>query len=288
MPPDRHNRAPAAATRVRDTECEDRAGGREDGAAGAGSLPGMSTARCAPAIDDDARARYRDEGFLRLGRVLDDDLLAAVRADEARMRSADTRQEAASTRFWNLVCRWCPGVRRAAMAGGHLDAVEAIVGPDIALWWNQFVTKLPDPDETTGTFPWHQDNGYKDIAPGDNVTVWIALDDVDERNGCVWVQPGSHRGGLRPHSKRSQDSWHLTVPVEGDGVPVPMAAGEGVLFSAYTLHRSLANRSQRPRRALFLEYTRADAVIVDLDRMPVCDHKDTWVVRGAAPYAPRT
>jgi hypothetical protein len=30
------------------------------------------------------------------------------------------------------------------------------------------------------------------------MSVWIPLQDADERNGCLWVVPGSHTWGLQP------------------------------------------------------------------------------------------
>jgi hypothetical protein len=110
-------------------------------------------------------------------------------------------------------------------------------------------------------FPWHQDNGYVSVEPATNVTLWIALDDVDLENGCVWVMPKSHQLGLLDHSKQSEASWFLNVPVEGDGVPAILKAGEGVAFTGLTLHRSKLNKTDRVRRGFFLEYAQADAVM---------------------------
>ncbi len=225
------------------------------------------------------RAAFASDGFVVLGRILDPEGLEACRADEAMLREGSPWGDAATTRFWCLVMRRCPGVRALALGGPHLGAVADAVGADIALWWNQFVTKLPDHDEVRGGFTWHQDNGYVDVSPGTNVTVWVALDDVDTVNGCVWVMPGSHAGGLLPHARPREDSWHLQVPVEGDGIPVPLRAGEAVMFTGYTLHRSLANRSGAPRRAFFMQYAHADATL-PAKGIRAADHQDAWVVRG--------
>jgi phytanoyl-CoA hydroxylase len=230
-------------------------------------------------LTDAQRAAYARDGFVTLGRVLDDAGLAACRADEALLRAAVAPTDATTTHFWCLVMRRCPGVRDLAVNGPQLGAVADLIGADIALWWNQFVTKLPDRDEVRGAFTWHQDNGYVDVAPGTNVTVWVALDDVDTANGCVWVMPGSHAGGLLPHAKPREDSWHLEVPVPGDGIPAVLRAGEAVLFSGYTLHRSKANRTAAPRRAFFMQYAHADARL-PTKGMRCADHPDAWVVRG--------
>jgi hypothetical protein len=43
----------------------------------------------------------------------------------------------------------------------------------------------------------------------------------------------------------------LKVTVEGEGVPAILRAGEAVVFTGLTLHRSKFNRTDKPRRALF-------------------------------------
>jgi phytanoyl-CoA hydroxylase len=233
-------------------------------------------------LSSEQMVQWRRDGYVPLGRVLDDESLAACRADEAVLRSAvGIKDRNVSTHFWGQVMRQCPGVRRLATNGPQIGAAADILGQDVVLWWNQFVTKLPDGDALRGEFTWHQDNGYADVSPGSNLTVWVALDDVDTVNGCVWFQPGSHAQGLLPHNLPRDDSWHLQVPVAGDGVPAPLRAGEAVMFSGYTLHRSLSNRSAAPRRAFFMQYAHADALL-PTKNMAAVDHPDAWVVRGSS------
>ena len=234
-------------------------------------------------------AAWQRDGFVPAGRVLDDAALAGLRAEEQALR-AQSPDAAASTQFFGLVARHCPTLRHLALHGPHLDLVAQLVGPDLVLWWNQFVTKLPDADPLRGQFRWHQDNGYQDVQPGTNLTIWIALDDVDTTNGCVWVVPGSHRAGLLPHRQPNPDSWHLETPVTEPGIPVPLPAGHAVMFSGYTLHRSLANASAAPRRALFLQYAPAGAMRFKhgVAQGLVEESTEAWVVRGRTAIGRRT
>ncbi len=238
-------------------------------------------------LSPDLLATYQRDGFAFLGSILNPDDIAALRAEEQRFRAAPLRndQDAAGARtlFRSQVCAYSPVVRALATNGRHLSAVTTLIGPDVALYYTQFVTKLPDADVTRGEFPWHQDLGYVAILPLlKALTVWVALDDVDEVNGCVWVQPGSHLNGLLPHRPASADSWHLTVPVSGDGVPARLKAGEAVAFTGLTLHRSKANASAAPRRGFFFEYVPVEAVEQTSGRS-VLERSDTWVVRGGLP-----
>jgi ectoine hydroxylase-related dioxygenase (phytanoyl-CoA dioxygenase family) len=84
---------------------------------------------------------------------------------------------------------------------------------------------MPDRDQSRGEFPWHQDEGNEPVEPALGVTVWIALDDMTLENGCIWVVPQSHKQGHLPHEARGGDGF-LTLPIEGDGEPMPMKAGK--------------------------------------------------------------
>ena len=239
-------------------------------------------------------AAYQRDGFVLLGKLIDDDQLAGFHREEAWLRGRLTPVNGGPetgniTIFRSQVLPYAPSTRTLALGGRHIDAMSQLIGPDVTCWYSQFVTKLPDGASGRSEFPWHQDNGYARVEPGTNVTVWVALDDVDERNGCVWVVPGSHRNGLLPHAKPSAESWHLTVPVEGQGVPVRLRAGEAVAFSALTLHRSLLNRTDAARRAFFLEYADANAVVYHAESapQPVCERNHSWLVRGNATLPPR-
>ena len=64
---------------------------------------------------------------------------------------------------------------------------------DIQIWHDQIQYKPP---HHGGINNWHQDAPYWPVLkPETPVTAWIALDDVDESNGCMWMVPGSHKWG---------------------------------------------------------------------------------------------
>ena len=235
---------------------------------------------------------YHDEGYVILGRVLDDATLDALRGEEAKFREAPPVGPNELTIFRSQVCHYSQPVRELCVGGPHLPLVQQLIGaPNIAFWFNQFVTKLPDAASGKSEFPWHQDNGYVSLEPATNVTVWIALDDVNIENGCVWVMPRSHKQGLLPHGSKSAESWHLEVSVEGDGLPAILRAGEAVAFSGLTLHRSKLNFTNQPRRAFFMEYCDATASFgnpqtPEAERRTVISSSHSWVVSGALPWPP--
>jgi ectoine hydroxylase-related dioxygenase (phytanoyl-CoA dioxygenase family) len=242
----------------------------------------MNTLRTHPLTDSELK-QYQDKGYVTLGRIMDDATLEAIRAEELRFRGNDS----VGTIFRNQVSHYSADVRRFVTTGPHLSFAQQLVGSkNLAFWFNQFVTKLPDAGSGKSEFPWHQDNGYVSIEPATNVTIWVALDDVDERNGCVWVLPESHKKGLLDHRTKSTESWHLTLDVEGDGVPAILRAGEAVAFTGLTLHRSKLNHTDKVRRAFFMEYADVESTFqrAGEERQPILKESNTWVVAGQAKW----
>jgi len=77
-----------------------------------------------------------------------------------------------------------------------LDYVEGLLGPNFYQWGSNMMSKSP----FEGLYvPWHQDAHDWPLSPLAFTTVWLALDDVNEQNGCLRVIPGSHRFGYAKH-----------------------------------------------------------------------------------------
>jgi ectoine hydroxylase-related dioxygenase (phytanoyl-CoA dioxygenase family) len=144
------------------------------------------------------------------------------------------------------------------------------------------VTKLPERDESSSEIVFHQDNGYGRLEPPLDLTVWVALVDTDERNGCLWVVPGSHRLGLLPHDGSAVNPLLRETPVADRAVALPLAAGEGVAFSGMTLHRSGPNLSQAARPGLFVRYCDPRVKMVSEGNRPVLEDPHSWMVAGEA------
>jgi ectoine hydroxylase-related dioxygenase (phytanoyl-CoA dioxygenase family) len=126
----------------------------------------------------------------------------------------------------------------------------------LRIWHDQIQYK---PAEQGGVNVWHRDAPlWPILAPMTEVTAWVALDDVDEGNGCMRMVPGSHRWGnaidfLRglPHFDAMPAAWR------GHGVEVrscPVRKGEVHYHHALAWHGSPANSSRRDRRAIALHY----------------------------------
>ena len=128
---------------------------------------------------------------------------------------------------------------------------------DARLYWEQAVAKPP---QARTELPWHQDNGYTPLVPEEYVTCWLALDDADERNGCLWVIPGSHHDGTHRHVNDGASPFRVGYGGPAtDGVPVPVAKGSVLVFSSLLMHRSGPNTTDRFRRAWIIQFCSREA-----------------------------
>jgi len=122
----------------------------------------------------------------------------------------------------------------------------------------QYFNKPPSVGRAT---PAHQDGYYFMLKPCEAVTMWLALDDVDEENGCVRYIRGSHKRGMRQHSRTTTlgFSQGITDFPTGDDeeheIALPARSGDLLVHDAMTIHRADANRSPtRTRKALGFVY----------------------------------
>ncbi|MDB5386462.1 MAG: ptlH 2 [Planctomycetaceae bacterium] len=104
--------------------------------------------------------------------------------------------------------------------------------------------------------PPHQDNYYFNLQPSNVVTIWLALDDVDDENGCLRYLPGSHQRGFRPHGRSkvlgfSQGITDFGPDDHAQEVKIHLQPGDAVAHHGMTIHRAEPNRSQSRNRRAF-------------------------------------
>lgn len=138
-----------------------------------------------------------------------------------------------------------------------LDVIEGLMGhPNIRLYHDQALYK---PALNGDVVPWHQDNGYWHLEPAAAMSMWIALDDVDEENGCMWVVPGSQKAGEVGHQRAGQYVAQLKADVDEKlAVSVPLPGGSAMIHHCRTLHMTRPNPTPRQRRAWVMHYMPAD------------------------------
>lgn len=131
----------------------------------------------------------------------------------------------------------------------------------------------------------HQDQYYLRVQPGTCIAAWMALDDIDEDNGCLYVVPGSHNWPLlcTVDADSSQSFSEVTVelPEGEEAVPVRMQPGDVLFFNGQLVHGSYPNSSKdRFRRSLIGHYIVGEAREVYRYYHPVLRMDGTEVTLG--------
>ena len=134
------------------------------------------------------------------------------------------------------------------------SAAEALLGepadvPSGAEWFNK-------PPGTQHATPPHQDNFYFCLAPPQVLTMWLALDPVDEENGCLRYIPGSHLRGVRPHRRTKTLGFSQGIADYSDAdrtgeVAIFAQGGDVLIHHGNMIHRANANRSSTRHRRSF-------------------------------------
>lgn len=137
------------------------------------------------------------------------------------------------------------------------ELAMSLVGEEASCEGPEWFNKPPGTNHIT---PPHQDNYYFCLAPPNVVTIWMALDDVDDENGCLRYVPGSHLVPIRPHNRSNVLGFSQGITDYGDAdraaeARIHLAPGDVVAHHGNTIHRADANRSPiRNRRAFAMVF----------------------------------
>lgn len=134
----------------------------------------------------------------------------------------------------------------------HALACE-LLGEDCAPQEPEWFNKPPGVVHPT---PPHQDNFYFCLKPPQVVTLWLALDEVDDENGCLRYVSGSHLAGVRAHGNTSVLGFSKGIADYGPGdrereVTVHLRPGDLLAHHGNTIHRAEPNRSSTRQRRAF-------------------------------------
>jgi ectoine hydroxylase-related dioxygenase (phytanoyl-CoA dioxygenase family) len=208
---------------------------------------------------------FREEGFFLLGGIVPQGVLDTLRRECQRFIDERDREmdrlgvdkldlDHRGSRYFVHAYGKSPAIERFLSSDFMVQIAQAALGDTVYLFNEQYVVKAA---EQGMRFGWHQDSGFIDYPHRPYLTCWIALDDMTEANGTVYLLPYS-RAGTRSvvkhvHDRESNDRIGYFGDDPGDPVIVP--AGSIACFSTTLFHRSGPNTTGRVRRVYVAQYS---------------------------------
>lgn len=144
---------------------------------------------------------------------------------------------------------------------------SALVGEEVEAQEPEWFNK---PANTNHVTPPHQDNYYFCLRPANVLTIWMALDNVDDENGCLRYVKGSHLRGIRPHNRSNILGFSQGISDYGDAdreqeVKVHLQPGDVTVHHGDTIHRAEANTSKTRNRRAFAMVIKGKSCQLDQD-----------------------
>ncbi len=173
---------------------------------------------------------------------------------EGFLQRIEWRLDAINRHKPHIYLKWANDLARHPQI---LKSIQPLLGPDILLWYSVIFVK---PAQSKGEVPWHQDSTYWALENDEGVTVWVALSEVNESNGCVEYLPGSH---LLNNVKHTIDNSETNMLARGQKIvglnpsqthKMILHPGQASLHHPSVLHASKANLSDQPRLGIAFRY----------------------------------
>jgi len=217
---------------------------------------------------------YQGHGYVAGIRLLDDDQVEGLRAELDHLtdpahpgrplfyeynsnESADP-----SRKLFHALGAWrvLPGFHDLLWNPRFTVPASQLLGGAVRFWHDQIFYK---PARHGGVVAWHQDYSYwTRTTPMAHLSCWIGLDDATSDNGCLNYVPGSHRWNLLPVTGLADDMDAIRS-VRSDElkskfrpVAIELKKGEAAFHHPLMVHGSLANNTNRPRRATVINVFR--------------------------------
>ena len=110
-----------------------------------------------------------------------------------------------------------------------------------------------------GEYLWHQDSTYLLTNPLSCVALWIAIDDANEKNGCLIVKPSSHNEKIRKRVKYIKGKVIREKLVnkewdENNNIPLSVKTGSIIIFDGSLAHKSSENFSKQSRNTYVMHF----------------------------------
>jgi len=210
-------------------------------------------------ISPDHQHRFEEDGFVKIP------LLNSVQVAEllTAYRSVSEEHEKLNIPYITTSLSYNPELIR------HVDTIlQQVMGPAIdkfmihyKLLFGNFLVKMPvDHSETAP----HQDITFVDEKEYASVNIWVALQDTDEKNGCMYFLKGSHKllPTLRPACQYDWEYEMVKSEIIEQAETFTAKAGDAFIFNHAVVHGSYPNNSGKPRVAAVIAAYHSEAPLI--------------------------
>ena len=198
--------------------------------------------------------QYHDEGFISPVRVISEVEALSIKAELEEVEANFPDEiNAKSRNNLHLSFEFLDALAHHPVI---VDAMEDLIGPDIALWASVMFTKEPASKDYVS---WHQDATYMGLNSIDFPTPWIALSPSNKETGCMTMISGSHKSSIQSHEDTFAENNILTRGQviedidESKGVDLILEPGEMSIHHGAIIHGSQPNKSNQRRIGFSLQ-----------------------------------
>ena len=198
--------------------------------------------------------QYHEEGFISPVRVISEDEALSIK-NELEKVEVDFPEEinAESRNNLHLSFSFLDALAHNKII---VDAMEDLIGPDIALWASVMFIKEPSSKQYVS---WHQDATYMGLDSIDFPTPWIALSPSNRDTGCMTMISGSHHSEIQIHKDTFAENNILTrgqvIPEvdKSKAIDLILEPGEMSIHHGAIIHGSQPNNSDQRRIGFSLQ-----------------------------------
>lgn len=253
-------------------------------------------------VSDQERERFRRDGYVHLVGLLTEDEVAEIVVVYDRFlrreievpgkdycdMAGDYGRAPEDYSIVNVMLprRYHPDWQGNVLEQRALQVAEQLQGPGMQIDYDQLLAKQPYKDDAV--FAWHQDMAYWPDTPDTRTaTIWLAVDDSTEANGCMRFVPATnHEPSLRRHEPvraGRAESHALGTTLRDDDivVPVPIRRGDCTVHNERVMHGSGGNHTAGYRRAYIVACRSTETVAIERQLGFTHSHNDATDVLDA-------
>ena len=216
-------------------------------------------------LDEKSITKFREEGFIRLPKVLHPETLSQqipeidrIVNEQNRLKDVPLAERSLYDQaFLQIGNLWqqSDGVRQLACSERLARIATELMGTQgVRMWHDQALYKEP----SGGFTPWHVDQQYWPMATAMSVTAWIPLQSTPLEMGPLCFGRGSHRKRIGRDLEIGDESERQILEATKKHkileVQEPYEWGDVSFHLGWTLHRAGPNTTEKTRRVFTVIY----------------------------------